>query len=133
MLFEVCAVRVGRIDSQRRFSSVAPVFVDQCQHSERTSIADLIVHKITTPNMIPALRSKPDPTPVAQPQSSSFRLSFWYFEPFLTPKAFHPFVVHFPTFPVEQCSYTAVSVAEPASLAIFGTICLVACGRRRKS
>ena len=47
----------------------AAVFVDQCQHSERTSIAGLIVHKIITLNMIAALRSKPDAVSVVQPQS----------------------------------------------------------------
>jgi hypothetical protein len=51
--------------------------------------------------MIAALRSKPYATSIVHPQSSSFGLSFWHFEPFLTPKAFNPFVVHFPTFPME--------------------------------
>jgi hypothetical protein len=81
--------------------TLSAVFVDQGQHPERTSIAGLIVYKIITPYVIPALGPKPDTTSVVQPQSSSFWLSFWDFEPFLTPKAFNAFVIHFPTFPME--------------------------------
>ena len=45
--------------------------------------------------MIAALGSKPYAASIVHPQSSSFGLSFWHFEPFLTPKAFNMFVVQF--------------------------------------
>lgn len=62
--------------------------------------------------MVLVLGTKPDTAAVIKPKSSSLRLLFRYFEPFLLPDPLDTLVIHTPAFMTQDGCDSAVAVAS---------------------
>ena len=77
-----------------------------------------IFDKVIRPDMVPPRGPQTDARAVIEPQPCSFGLPLGHLQPFLTPDAFHPFVIHSPAFPLQHGRNASVSVsAKPFSKA----------------
>ena len=62
--------------------------------------------------MVGTFRSKPDTRSVVQPEPSFLLLFLWDFQPFTSPDALNPLVVHMPARVVQQTCHHPISVAS---------------------
>ena len=70
-----------------------------------------VLDEVVGPDVVRALRPEPNARPVVQPKPSFLSLLLWHFQPFTSPNALDPLVVHTPACVVQQTRHHAISIA----------------------
>ena len=70
-----------------------------------------VLDEVVGPDVVRALRPEPNARPVIQPKPSFLSLLLWHFQPFTSPNALDPLVVHTPACVVQQTRHHAISIA----------------------
>jgi hypothetical protein len=84
-------------DDSQAFTAV---FINHCEHFDRSAIMGAIGHKIISPYMVPMSRSKTDARTIIQPQTASLWLFLGNLQTFLPPDSLHSFMINLPSLPL---------------------------------
>ena len=105
--FPFCVQAVVNANSQ----TFTCELINDCQHPYLLAITQAIRHKVIAPDMILPARAQPDARPVIQIESPALLLSLGNLQPFLTPDAFHAFMVDRPPFCAQQGSNAFIAIS----------------------
>jgi len=82
------------------------ILIDHAEHAEDLSIMGAILDEVIRPDMALVLRSEPNTRAIIQPEPSAFGL----LQPFTSPDAIHPLLIHMPAIASQQGSDPAITI-----------------------
>jgi hypothetical protein len=85
--------------------------VDYVEHAVLPALMGAVLDEVVGPNMVRVFGAKTDAGSVGEPETASLRLFVRDFQPFATPDALDPFVVHQPAGSAQQFGDLAIAVA----------------------
>ena len=91
--------------------ALAGELVDDAQHPERLSIVGAVGDEVIGPDMVGALRAQTDARTVIEPETATFRLFGWDFQPLTSPDPLDTLLVHRPAGSAKQRRDPAIPVA----------------------
>ena len=90
--------------------SLPGVFVQDCQHLVTSTIAELVVHEVDSPDVVRMRRPQADDRTVFVIEPSALPVPLRKLQPFFAPEPLDPLVIDLPAFDAEQFRDLAIAI-----------------------
>lgn len=88
------------------------ILIAHIQNAKGPAIMGAVVHEIVALDMVRILGSQSHARAIVEPQASAFELSGRNLQALLLPDPFHPFVIHWPSFTLQERGDPAIAISS---------------------